>query len=112
MHAPLATEHGDDICAALVKSQRMQALKERAAAVGEAHSVEFSVADARCLGGLHDNGGQLLMVADEDEFADGWLAADLGCEQRKELWLQHLRGLVDDGRVKCFQQEQFLRGSQ
>ena len=108
VHASLAVEHGNDICGTLAQGERVQALEERAAAVGEAHSVEFGVADARCLCGLHDNGGQLLMVADEDEFADGWLAADLCREQWEELRLQHLRSLVDDGGVKCFQQEQLL----
>ena len=56
MHAPLATEHGDDICAALVKSQRMQALKERAGALATVLL-------------LYDS-GQLLMVANEDKAVD------------------------------------------
>lgn len=85
----------------------MEAFEEGIAAVGESDGMEQWGIDGRCLGTLHDYGGELLVVTDKDEFADGAISLMGSTEYAQYLWFQYLGGFVDDGYIEMFQGKQF-----
>ena len=106
MHATLMVERAGEGGAALPAFPAQQPFEERLTAIQYTFFQQQGVADARGLRALLHHGGQLLVVADEDEAADVATTRTMAGEQTDEVGLQNLTGLIDDGEVEMLRAEQ------